>query len=90
MVDLKSKRNISQEYFIQLKKIKILYFYQYFSTSQGSWGPRVHEFTQEWVKNNSKIEVTVITSLYYESDLKSSEFRDSQQFHGGECGSVGH
>ncbi len=62
--------------------MKIFYFYQYFSTSQGSWGTRVHEFTQEWVKNDSKVEVTVITSLYYKSDLKSSKFRDSQQFDG--------
>jgi glycosyltransferase involved in cell wall biosynthesis len=62
--------------------LKIFYFYQYFSTSQGSWGTRVHEFTQEWVKNDSKVEVTVITSLYYKSDLKSSKFRDSQQFDG--------
>ena len=62
--------------------MKILYFYQYFSTSEGSWGTRVHEFTQEWVKNDTKVEVTVITSLYYKSDLKSSKFRASQQFDG--------
>ncbi len=62
--------------------MKIFYFYQYFSTSQGSWGTRVHEFTQEWVKNDANVEVTVITSLYYKSDLKSSKFRDSQQFDG--------
>ncbi len=62
--------------------MKIFYFYQYFSTSQGSWGTRVHEFAQEWVKSDVNIEVTVITSLYYKSDLKSSKFRDSQQFDG--------
>ena len=62
--------------------MKIFYFYQYFSTSQGSWGTRVHEFTREWVKNNVNVEVTVITSLYYKSDLKSSKFRESQQFDG--------
>jgi hypothetical protein len=62
--------------------LKIFYFYQYFSTSKGSWGTRVHEFTQEWVKSDSAVEVTVITSLYYKSDLKSSKFRDSQQFDG--------
>jgi glycosyltransferase involved in cell wall biosynthesis len=62
--------------------VKIFYFYQYFSTSQGSWGTRVHEFTQEWVKNDANVEVTVITSLYYKSDLKSGKFRDSQQFDG--------
>ncbi len=62
--------------------MKIFYFYQYFSTTKGSWGTRVHEFTQEWVKNDSKVEVTVITSLYYKSYLKSSKIRDSQQFEG--------
>lgn len=65
-----------------MKKIKIIYFYQYFSTSQGSWGTRVHEFAQEWVKSDANVEVTVITSLYYKSDLRSSKFRDSQQFDG--------
>jgi glycosyltransferase involved in cell wall biosynthesis len=62
--------------------LKILYFYQYFSTSKGSWGTRVHEFTQEWVKSDANVEVTVITSLYYKSDLKSGKFRDSQEFDG--------
>ncbi len=65
-----------------MKNIKILYFYQYFSTSQGSWGTRVHEFTREWVKSDSSIKVTVITSIYYKSDLKSNKLRDSQQFDG--------
>ncbi len=62
--------------------MKIFYFYQYFSTSQGSWGTRIHEFTQEWVKSDANVEVTVITSLYYKSDLKSSKYRNSQQFDG--------
>jgi glycosyltransferase involved in cell wall biosynthesis len=69
--------------------VKIFYFYQYFSTSEGSWGTRVHEFTQEWVKSDSTVEVTVITSLYYKSDLKSSKFRDSQQFDGVNVGVLG-
>jgi hypothetical protein len=50
------------------KQFKILYFYQYFSTSSGSWGTRVHEFTRDWVKDDS-VKVKIVTSLYYKSDL---------------------
>jgi len=50
------------------KQFKILYFYQYFSTSAGSWGTRVHEFTRDWVKDDS-VKVKIVTSLYYKSDL---------------------
>ena len=50
------------------KEVRILYFYQYFSTSSGSWGTRVHEFTRDWVKNEN-VNVKVVTSLYYKSDL---------------------
>ncbi len=62
--------------------MKIFYFYQYFSTSRGSWGTRVHEFTKEWIKTNPKLEVKVITSLYYKSDLKSDKFWSTQKFDG--------
>lgn len=62
-----------------MKKIKILYFYQYFSTSKGSWGTRVHEFTQEWVKD-SNVEVKVVTSLYYKSDLEHKGFLSRENF----------
>jgi glycosyltransferase involved in cell wall biosynthesis len=61
-------------------KMKILYFYQYFSTSRGSWGTRVHEFTSEWVKKGHS--VTVITSVYAKSDLKASKFIEVQTFDG--------
>ncbi len=60
--------------------MKILYFYQYFSTSRGSWGTRVHEFTSEWVKKGHS--VTVITSVYAKSDLKASKFIEVQTFDG--------
>lgn len=56
--------------------MKILYFYQYFSTSNGSWGTRVHEFTREWVKEGH--EVTVVTSIYSKSDLKANHFLELQ------------
>lgn len=60
--------------------MKILYFYQYFATSKGSWGTRVHEFTREWVKKGHQ--VTVVTSVYSKSDISSSKFIDTQFFDG--------
>ncbi len=60
--------------------MKILYFYQYFSTSNGSWGTRVHEFTREWVKNGH--EVTVVSSIYSKSDLTAMKFIEDQYFDG--------
>jgi glycosyltransferase involved in cell wall biosynthesis len=60
--------------------MKILYFYQYFSTSRGSWGTRVHEFTAEWVKKGHS--VTVVTSVYAKSDLSARKFIEVQTFDG--------
>lgn len=54
----------------------ILYFYQYFSTSNGSWGTRVHEFTREWVRAGHQ--VIVITTIYSKSDIKSDRLFDTQ------------
>ncbi len=60
--------------------MKILYFYQYFSTPEGAWGTRVYEFAREWVKQGH--EVTVVTSIYAKSDLKASKFLETQIFEG--------
>jgi glycosyltransferase involved in cell wall biosynthesis len=60
--------------------LKILYFYQYFSTPQGSWGTRVYEFASEWVKKGH--EVTVVTSIYSKSDLKADKFIERQNIDG--------
>ncbi|MCT1532635.1 glycosyltransferase family 4 protein [Sphingobacterium daejeonense] len=60
--------------------MKILYFYQYFSTPKGSWGTRVYEFAKEWVEQGH--EVTVITSIYSKSDLKARKLIDNQEFEG--------
>lgn len=60
--------------------MRILYFYQYFSTPKGSWGTRVYEFAAEWVKNGH--EVTVITSVYSKSDIKAIKFIEDQFFEG--------
>ena len=69
--------------------MRVLYFYQYFSTSQGSWGTRVHEFTKEWIANKPDLKVKVITSLYYKSDLKSNKFWSTQKFDGIDVDVIG-
>lgn len=60
--------------------MKIVYFYQYFSTPKGSWGTRVYEFAREWVKQGH--DVTVVTSIYSKSDLKAEKFIEDQYFEG--------
>jgi glycosyltransferase involved in cell wall biosynthesis len=60
--------------------MKILYFYQYFSTPKGSWGTRVYEFSKEWVKEGH--DVTIITSVYSKSDLCATKFIEDQNFEG--------
>jgi glycosyltransferase involved in cell wall biosynthesis len=60
--------------------MRIVYFYQYFSTPKGSWGTRVYEFCRDWVAQGH--EVTVVTSIYYKSDLKATRFIEDQDFEG--------
>lgn len=60
--------------------MKILYFYQYFSTPKGSWGTRVYEFAREWVKEGH--EVTVVSSIYSKSDLTAKTLIEDQYFDG--------
>jgi glycosyltransferase involved in cell wall biosynthesis len=60
--------------------LKIIYFYQYFSTTQGSWGTRVYDFASYWVKQGH--EVTVVTGIYAKSDLRSSRLVDDQVHEG--------
>lgn len=60
--------------------MKILYFYQYFSTPKGSWGTRVYEFAKEWVDEGN--EVTVVSSVYSKSDLKANKLIEDQYFDG--------
>jgi glycosyltransferase involved in cell wall biosynthesis len=56
--------------------MKILYFYQFFSTPQGSWGTRVYEFAKNWVEKGH--EVTIVTSIFDKSDITSKKFIESQ------------
>lgn len=60
--------------------MRILYFYQYFSTPNGSWGTRVYEFAKDWVKEGH--EVTVVTSIYSKSDLNAEKLLETQYFEG--------
>ena len=48
--------------------MRILYFYQYFTTPKGAWGTRAYEFARRWVDEGHQ--VTVVTSVYDKSDLK--------------------
>lgn len=60
--------------------MKVLYFYQYFSTPKGAWGTRVYDFAKEWVKQGH--EVTIVTSIYSKSDLKAEKLIEDQYFDG--------
>ncbi len=60
--------------------MKIVYFYQYFTTPKGSYGTRVYEFTKEWVKAGH--DVTVVTSVYSKSDIKAKGLINNQEIEG--------
>lgn len=60
--------------------MRIVYFYQYFSTSEGAWGTRVYEFAKNWVEQGH--EVTVVSSVYAKSDLKAKQLVSDQVIDG--------
>ena len=60
--------------------MRIVYFYQYFSTPKGTWGTRVYEFTKRWVELGH--DVTVVTSVYSKSDLVATKFIENQEVDG--------
>ena len=60
--------------------MKIVYFYQYFCTPQGSWSTRVYDFAKYWISQGH--EVTVVTSIYSKSDLKATKFIEDQNIEG--------
>ncbi|POY35786.1 glycosyltransferase WbuB [Solitalea longa] len=60
--------------------MKIVYFYQYFTTPNGAWSTRVYEFTRNWVAQGH--EVTVVTSVYSKSDIKAKRFLEDQVIDG--------
>ena len=50
--------------------MKVLIFYQYFTTPKGAWSTRVYEMARRWVESGDR--VTVVTSVYDKSDLRPS------------------
>lgn len=60
--------------------MKIVYFYQFFSTPKGAWGTRVYEFARKWVEQGH--EVTVVTSISSKSDLTATKLIEDQYFDG--------
>jgi len=54
-----------------VREMRILYFYQYFTTPAGAWSTRVYEFAQRCVEQGDS--VTVVTSIYDKSDLRSDK-----------------
>ncbi len=60
--------------------MKILYLYQYFTTPEGSYSTRVYEFTKRWVEKGH--EVTVVTGVYYKSDIRTTKFIEKRLIDG--------
>lgn len=60
--------------------MKIIYIYPYFGTPKGGWSTRVYEFTKRWT--NEGVDVTVITSPYYKSDITASRIVEKQEIEG--------
>ncbi len=60
--------------------MKILIFYQYFGTPNGSWSTRFYEFARRWVQAGH--EVTIVTAPYEKSDLKANGFISRQTIEG--------
>ncbi len=60
--------------------MKILIFYQYFSTPKGAWGTRIYEFSKHWVEKGHQ--VTVVTSVYSKSDIEAKKFIETQNIDG--------
>lgn len=67
--------------------MRILYFYQYFTTPKGAWSTRAYEFARRWVEAGDQ--VTVVTSVYDKSDLKASGLISTQMIDGIEVIIIG-
>jgi len=60
--------------------MKVLYFYQYFTTPKGAWGTRAYEFARRWVQAGDS--VTVITCVFDRSDVKPDRWISRFQIDG--------
>ena len=52
--------------------MRVLYFYQYFTTPRGCWSTRVYEFARRSVERGARL--TVVTSVDDKSDLRTDRF----------------
>src|SRR5690554_6765656 len=60
--------------------MRILIFYQYFGTLKVKWSTRMYEMTRCWADTGHQ--VTVVTSPYEKSDIRTNKFIDKQQIDG--------
>jgi glycosyltransferase involved in cell wall biosynthesis len=60
--------------------MRVLHFYQYFTTPRGCWSTRVYEFARRSVERGAQ--VTVVTSVYDKSDLRTDRFLDRRVIDG--------
>ena len=60
--------------------MKVLYFYQYFTTPKGAWGTRAYEFARRWVQAGDS--VTVITCVFDRSDVRPDRWISRFQIDG--------
>ncbi|MCA0365889.1 MAG: glycosyltransferase family 4 protein [Bacteroidetes bacterium] len=60
--------------------MNITIVYQYFGTPKGSWSTRIYELSRRWVGEGH--ELTVITSPYPKSDIKTSKFIEYLEIEG--------
>src|SRR5687768_5483385 len=60
--------------------MRIVYFYQYFTTPAGSWSTRAYEFARRWVEAGHS--VTVVTSVYDKSGMKPKGMIDRFEIEG--------
>ena len=72
--------SLIEEVVHQREPLRLIYFYQYFGTPKGSWSTRVYELSKRWVEQG--IDVTVVTSPYYKSDIKAKGFISVQEVEG--------
>ena len=60
--------------------MKILYLYQYFTTPKDIVWDKSVQFTKKWVEMGH--DVTVISAVYYKSDIRVKKFIETIYFEG--------
>ena len=62
--------------------MRVTYIYQYFTTPAGAYSTRAFEFTRRWVEQGA--DVTVVTSAFDKSDLRSKRLFDCVRIAGAQ------